>query len=217
MEADLFETIQLAPDRKRSALRSNIAGLPASEEDLGRAAGGSLLEIVIRVIFERELQQLLNADRNERDFVDVEPDPLDEQLQGLIGKYFPRAGRLTTFIYRKLQRGLDKQRLRLRVHREFYRALYRCARYEERPLIKASLDASVNSQEDPVSIHFFRLLGSMLGVEDARSDLDRLDRNVRAIVDWCLSILPYHRPALGDQDLFSLITNARGQPGWSRQ
>ena len=216
LEADLIETRQLAPDRVQPTLNSNLAGLQVSGGTPGRVASGNLLEKVVRIIFERELRQLIIEGREESYLVEVELDPIDEKLQGLIGKYFPRAGRLATYIYRLLQHGLDKQRLKLRVRREFYRALYRCARLEGLPAPKTWPAAGETSQLDPIGEHFFRLLGIMLGVNDARPDLDRLDRTVRATVDWCVSILPYHQPALVEQDLPSLVTNACRQPGRSQ-
>jgi hypothetical protein len=174
----------------------------------GGKTGREQLEAFVRVIFERELQRILGGNglqaKEERD-----PDPLDSRLMDMLGKHFPRPNRISWLLHSRIRHGLDKQLLKLRVRREFYRALYRYAAGGH------SAGRGHGALHALGSVHqadFFRILAAFLGCEDTRLDLSRLDRLIQRIIDWCLSILPYHAPGLCDEDLHALIPALAPEP-----
>jgi hypothetical protein len=56
---------------------------------------------------------------------------------------------------------------------------------------------------------FYTALAYFLGGQCSPLDLGQLDRLVGGVVDWCLSILPYHAPGLSEQDLNAILEYAQ--------
>jgi hypothetical protein len=202
METDTLASIELASDLLHEAPSVKVAAVQMPPE----AGEDDLLKTFVRVIFERELQAFLKAGEAEPIDRVQATDPLDEVLNQLIGRYFPRCGRVASFVHSRLRRGLNTYLLGLRVRREFYRTIYRFVCHQEAP------DRAWGQDEigDPILRgKFYTALAYFLGGQCSPLDLGQLDRLVGGVVDWCLSILPYHAPGLSEQDLNAILEYAQ--------
>jgi hypothetical protein len=198
--AELHADIRSISDGLDSKVGSSSLRRTALEAAAKGKTGREQLETIVRVIFERELQLSLNSGWQVKQ--EHDSDPLDARLMDLLGKQFPRPNRISRLLRGRIRRGLDKQSLKLRVHREFYRALYRYAADVRAPGQRAS---KPDGRDRIYQADFFRILAAFFGSDQVNLDLPRLDRLVQRVIDWCLSILPYHAPDLCDEDLHSLI------------
>ena len=204
METETIDAVQLVPDQVQYVPQVEI--LPA--QILAEAWRSDLLKTFIRVIFERELQAIIWLEEARSSRMENALDPLDERLKQLIGRYFPRRGRITAAVYSRLRRGLNRFLLSFRVRREFYRTIYRYVCCQGVPDREWKLDEG-ETADDGIGVKFYAALAGFLGDQQSQVDLGRLDRLVRSIVDWCLSILPYHAPGLCEQDLYSILEYAQ--------
>lgn len=197
---ELYADIRSISEERGSKIgSSSLRGVTLDGAARGKT-GREQLETIVRVIFERELQLLLRSGWQVQQ--EHDSDPLDARLMDLLGKHFPRPNRISRLLRGRIRRGLDKQFLKLRVHREFYRALYRYAADVHTP---GQGGSSTDGRDRVYQADFFRILAAFFGSEQINLDLPRLDRLVQRAIDWCLSILPYHAPDLCDEDLHALI------------
>ncbi len=141
---------------------------------------------------------------------------IDPALRKLLGKHYPELR--SRFRWRLACLTRRSHLLQLKVHsmRELYRLLFRQALKEE----NLSLDAVSNLGElelrqrlGETFCQFMAFLRDASSASGGKTDqLENLlawfDRQVQAWLEWCVSLLPYHAPALSEQDPQAILVRA---------
>jgi hypothetical protein len=144
---------------------------------------------------------------------------LDAALQELLGKKCPRPCTPGDGFFARFSRWPELRLLKERSRQDIYRVIFQHA-VEEADLAVNSFDqTSVEEIIMRVRGTFTRNLLLLLGgdpeefhcAKKQESIIDMFDRQIKAWLNWCISLLPYHAPALSDQDPSAILVRATSQ------
>jgi len=176
-----------------------------------------IMKQLVRTIFEYQFSEMIRQEPSP----DPEPqvrkcEPIDEALRSLLGKRYPQHAEKTGSLFGRFSKCSEMRLLRERIRQETYRVIFRHTIEEIE--IKAGDAAGANTDDvvEQVREPFLQKLYLLQGGDPVQfrrerklqSILDRFDRQIQALLDWCVSLLPYHAPALGDQDPHAILVRA---------
>lgn len=209
---------------QRRLIQTNPRRVPAPAEGRAPAQPGlkpisdpDLLKKLVRMIFERELRRMQALPRS--------PKPasrhggseiLEFLLRSFLGKHYPELKSSFRWRLARITRSSHLLALRINSMQSLYRLLFEQAMEEENLTPEQALRLDENELRDRLGAAFCRNLyglnSSSRVLEGTLDQLDKalawFDRQIQDWLEWCVSLLPYHAPALGEQDPQAILVRA---------
>jgi hypothetical protein len=191
-------------------------GKPAPPR-LKSAPEPDLLKKLVRMIFERELRRMQAlAGSPETIPVPGGSEIVELPLRTFLGKHYPELRSKFRWKLARITRRSHLLALRIHTMQALYRLLFEQAMEEEDLSPEQALRLDAKELRDRLGAAFCRNLYVLNDSSKARGGkMDQLekalawfDRQLQAWLEWCVSLLPYHAPALGEQDPQSILVRA---------